>query len=80
MPKFHVSEQKPDSREGAHSEYVESIPTYLLEIPEKFNVSCYIMVEAKMKEKAVMKLFDKYFERKTVKRVVRHELKKPIQN
>ena len=28
-PKFHISEQKPDARIGAHSDYVQCIPDYL---------------------------------------------------
>ena len=57
--KFHVSEQGM-GRIGHHSDYVEILPEYLLEIPEKYGQSIDIMIEAKMKEKSIMKLYDKY--------------------
>ena len=58
-PKFHVSEQGP-GRCGHHSNYIENIPQYLLDIPSKYNIDIDIMIEAKMKEKAIAKLYDKY--------------------
>ncbi len=58
-PKFHVSEQG-SGRCGHHSDYIEVIPNYLLEIPEKYNTTIDIMIEAKMKEKAIFKLYKKY--------------------
>lgn len=58
-PKFHVSEQG-SGKCGHHSDYIERIPEYLLEIPEKYGVKIDIMIEAKMKEKAIMKLYTKY--------------------
>jgi UV DNA damage repair endonuclease len=58
-PKFHVSEQG-DGRCGHHSDYIETIPEYLLEIPKKYGVEIDIMIEAKMKEKAIKKLYEKY--------------------
>jgi len=58
-PKFHVSEQG-SGRCGHHSDYIEVIPDYLLEIPEKFNTNIDIMIEAKMKEQAIFKLYEKY--------------------
>ena len=58
-PKFHVSEQG-DGRVGHHSDFIEVIPEYLLEIPEKFGVEIDIMIEAKMKEQAIFKLYEKY--------------------
>ena len=36
-PKFHISEQG-DGKIGKHSDYIEIIPEYLLEIPEKYGV------------------------------------------
>jgi UV DNA damage endonuclease len=59
-PKFHVSEQGP-GRVGHHSDYIESIPEYLLSIPEKYSMNIDIMIEAKMKEQAIMRLREKYF-------------------
>ncbi len=58
-PKFHVSEQG-SGRIGHHSDYIENIPDYLLEIPEKYDVDIDIMIEAKMKEQAIFKLYEKY--------------------
>ena len=58
-PKFHVSEQG-SGRCGHHSDYIETIPDYLLEIPEKWGVEIDIMIEAKKKELAIFKLYEKY--------------------
>ena len=58
-PKFHVSEQGT-GRCGHHSDYIEVMPKYLLEIPEKYNTNIDVMIEAKMKEQAIFKLYNKY--------------------
>ena len=58
-PKFHVSEQGT-GKIGHHSNFIETIPNYLLEIPEKFACDIDIMIEAKLKEQAIFKLYDKY--------------------
>ena len=58
-PKFHVSEQG-SGRCGHHSDYIEEIPEYLLEIPEKYGINIDIMIEAKCKELAILKLYRKY--------------------
>lgn len=58
-PKFHVSEQG-SGKCGHHSDYIETIPEYLLEIPKKFDCDIDIMIEAKMKEQAIFKLYKKY--------------------
>ncbi len=58
-PKFHVSEQG-SGRCGHHSDYIEEIPGYLLEIPEKYGIDIDIMIEAKCKELAILKLYQKY--------------------
>jgi len=58
-PKFHVSEQG-SGRCGHHSDYIEKIPDYLMEIPKKYGVDIDIMIEAKMKEQAIFKLYQKY--------------------
>lgn len=58
-PKFHVSEQG-SGRCGHHSDYIEVIPDYLLEIPGKYKTHIDIMIEAKAKEKAIFKLYEKY--------------------
>lgn len=58
-PKFHISEQG-NGRCGHHSDYVETIPHYLLEIPDKYNIDIDIMIEAKCKEQAILRLYEKY--------------------
>jgi len=58
-PKFHISEQG-SGKIGHHSDFIETIPDYLLEIPEKYNVNIDIMIEAKMKEQAIFELYNKY--------------------
>ena len=66
-PKFHVSEQG-SGRTGHHSDYIEVIPKYLLEIPEKYGVNIDIMIEAKKKELAIAQLYKKYPELNCKKR------------
>ena len=58
-PKFHVSEQG-SGKIGHHSDFIEEIPDYLLEIPDKFDCNIDIMIEAKLKEQAIFKLYEKY--------------------
>ena len=58
-PKFHVSEQG-SGRVGHHSDYIEIIPQYLLDIPEKYGVKIDIMIEAKAKELSIQQLYEKY--------------------
>ena len=58
-PKFHVSEQG-SGRTGHHSDYIETIPQYLLDIPQKYHTKIDIMIEAKMKEQAILRLHKKY--------------------
>lgn len=58
-PKFHVSEQG-SGKCGHHSDFIENIPDYMLEIPEKYDTSIDIMIEAKKKELAIFKLYSKY--------------------
>ena len=58
-PKFHVSEQG-NGRIGKHSDYIEIIPEYLLNIPKFYGVHIDIMVEAKMKELSIQKLYERY--------------------
>lgn len=58
-PKFHVSEQG-SGKIGHHSDYIDILPDYLLDIPQKFDVNIDIMIEAKMKELSIQKLYEKY--------------------
>ena len=55
---FHISEQDTSKKCGAHSKYISKLPDYYLEIPEKYDVDLWIDIEAKEKEKAVLKLYD----------------------
>ena len=56
--KMHISNQKPDAQLGAHSDYITKIPKFIYKLnvilPGVTRVD--IMVEAKMKEQAVLKL------------------------
>ena len=54
-PYFHISEQG-SGRIGHHSDYIETIPDYLLDI----NCDITLDVEAKAKEQAILKLYKKY--------------------
>ena len=58
-PKFHVSEQG-SGRCGHHSDYIETIPEYLLNIYKKYGVEIDVMIEAKKKELSIFKLYEKY--------------------
>lgn len=58
-PKFHVSEQG-EGKIGKHSDYIDILPDYLLEIPEKYGIDIDIMIEAKAKELSIQKLYEKY--------------------
>jgi len=59
-PLFHISEQKKNARIGAHSDFIEKIPEYMLTLPKKYNVNLSIEVEAKAKESAILHLYDIY--------------------
>jgi UV DNA damage endonuclease len=58
--KMHISEQKRGGVFGAHSKYVRSIPTILLNFPKKYGCDLDLMIEAKANEKAVFYLWKKY--------------------
>ena len=57
---MHISEQKTGSRIGSHSDFIENIPQYMLDIPNEYGVGVDIEVEAKAKEAAIFKLLEKY--------------------
>ena len=82
-PKFHVSEQG-SGRVGHHSDYIETIPNYLMEIPEKYGIWIDIMIEAKKKELAIFKLYKKYPQLnclfQTNKRVKKKKIKNKVEN
>lgn len=54
-PYFHISEQG-EGPIGKHSEYIEELPSYLLDIKEEITLD----IEAKGKEKAIFYLTKKY--------------------
>ena len=56
----HVSNQKPDAPVGAHSDFIEELPQYFLDVPELYNKDICIEVEAKAKEAAILDLYEKY--------------------
>ena len=59
--KMHISNQKPGGQLGAHSDYITRVPEYLLTLPQVLKRERIdLMVEAKMKEKAVVRLRKKY--------------------
>ena len=58
-PKFHISEQGA-GRCGHHSDYIETIPQHVIDIPKEMGISIDLMVEAKMKEQAIFGLYKKY--------------------
>lgn len=59
IPVMHISEQG-NGRIGKHSDFIEEIPWYLLQAPEKYGINIDLEVEAKMKEQAIFKLYEKY--------------------
>jgi UV DNA damage endonuclease len=64
--KMHISNQRKPAMLGAHSDYVTKIPKYLPGLPKMLGLKRIdIMVEAKMKEQAVLK-FKKIMKRKAV--------------
>ena len=63
-PKFHLSEQMPGKPVGSHSVFIKEIPQMFLDIPSKYGVDIDIMIEAKGKEVAISKLYQKYPELK----------------
>ena len=58
-PLLHISEQRPGARIGAHSDFIETIPSYIIHTLQE-GVSLDIEVEAKMKEQAIFALYKKY--------------------
>ena len=58
IPVFHISNQRENSKIGAHSDYIENVPDYLLEFLKTYVIR--LEVEAKKKELAIFKLREKY--------------------
>lgn len=61
IPKFHLSDQAEGKKVGAHHDYVESIPDELIDLM-KTGYKFDIMIEAKQKELATLRLMEKYKE------------------
>lgn len=55
-PLFHISEQRPGSQVGTHSDLIDTIPSYLLELTTDIDLD----VEAKLKEQAINRLYERY--------------------
>ena len=49
-------------RVGHHSDLIEVMPQYMIDIPKLYGVKIDIMIEAKHKEKAIFRLYEKYQE------------------
>lgn len=61
-PLFHISQQAPGERIGKHSDFIDSLPKYYLDIERPYTLE----VEAKMKEQAILPLIEKHDKCKTV--------------
>jgi UV DNA damage endonuclease len=59
-PVFHVSDQKQGAQVGAHHDYVQCIPGYMIDVCDTYNCDLHIEVEAKAKEKAIELLQKRY--------------------
>ena len=57
---MHISDQADDKKIGSHHDFVETIPDDLFNAIIKYNVSIDLEIEAKMKEQAIFKLYNKY--------------------
>ena len=57
---MHISEQAPNKRIGAHSDYIEQLPQELFNTIIKYQLPIDLEVEAKMKEQAIFRLYQKY--------------------
>ena len=58
-PVMHISQQG-SGRCGHHSDFITHLPDYFLNIPYKYNKSFDLEIEAKAKEMAIFRLYDKY--------------------
>lgn len=60
-PLFHISEQRPGSQVGTHSDLIDTIPQYLLDLTHgSSKISIDLDVEAKLKEQAIDRLYQRY--------------------
>jgi len=58
-PLFHVSQQRQGAKVGTHSDFITELPSYYLSFPEKYG-DLDIEIEAKLKEQAILKLYEIY--------------------
>jgi UV DNA damage endonuclease len=58
--KMHISEQHPHAPLASHSDYIATLPDFMLKFCSKYKRSLDLMIEAKAKELAVMRLRKKY--------------------
>lgn len=56
----HLSNQKENAKIGAHSDYINMIPEYYMNIFELYNMNVDIEIEAKEKELAIFDLYESY--------------------
>lgn len=56
---MHVSEQG-EGKIGHHSDYIETIPKEIFQIIDEYGIHIDLEIEAKMKEQAIFKLYNKY--------------------
>lgn len=61
-PLMHYSEQAEGKRVGGHSDLVENLPRMLLDIPAKHKIFVDVDLECKLKEQAVIRMYEKYFD------------------
>lgn len=57
---MHISDQDPNRQLGAHHDYVDKLPDELFQTIIQYNVDIDLEIEAKMKEQAIFKLYEKY--------------------
>lgn len=62
-PKCHYSEQRPNSRDGAHSDCIEAIPDEILRLAGEHGID--IMLEVKDKDTCARMVLDRQFEKYT---------------
>lgn len=76
---MHTSDQDPNRRLGAHHNYVEKLPNELFELILQYHVDIDLEIEAKMKEQAIFKLYNKYnfYEPKPPITKIKIKFKKP---
>lgn len=55
-----MSEQEKNRAIGTHSEYINTIPDYYLEIPKIYDIGVDIMMESQAKEATILKMYKRY--------------------